>query len=215
MLALAGFSRCEGGQVVVDGQACELRHPSDAIRAGMALVPGDRHHQGLFLSHTVYLNAIYCRTALSRTPWFMNRGSLKEAVRKLCADLRIKTPSIFTPVGELSGGNQQKVVVANWLPLEPKVLLLSDPAKGVDVQAKAELYDLLRRLAERGTGVLLYASDNEELLRACDRILVIYEGSIVGELVNRGLTERDIVDASVRSEPKGPGNAPASVRVNA
>ncbi|HET6414186.1 MAG TPA: sugar ABC transporter ATP-binding protein [Anaeromyxobacter sp.] len=215
MLALAGFRRFEGGRLAIDGEARELRHPSDAIRAGVALVPGDRHHQGLFLNHTVYLNAVYCRTALPKTPWFMNRAGLKEAVRRLCADLRVKTPSIFTPVGELSGGNQQKVVVANWLPLDPKVLLLSDPAKGVDVQAKAELYDLLRRLAERGTGVLLYASDNEELLRACDRILVIYEGSIVGELANRGLTERDIVDASVRSEPKGGRDLPGSRRVNA
>jgi len=202
MLALAGCSRPEGGQVKVDGRPCRLRHPADAIRAGMALVPGDRHREGLFLDHSVYLNAVYCRTALAGTPWFMNRGGLKAQVRQLCAELRVKTESIFTPVGQLSGGNQQKVVVANWLPLKPKVLLLSDPAKGVDVQAKAELYDLLRRLAEEGTGVLLYASDNDELLRACDRILVVYEGSIVGELVNEGLTERDVVDASVRGETR-------------
>jgi ribose transport system ATP-binding protein len=161
------------------------------------------------------MNAVYCRTALPKTPWFMDRRSLKDSVRRLCEDLHVKASSIFTPVGELSGGNQQKVVVANWLPLEPKVLLLSDPAKGVDVQAKAELYGLVRRLAESGTGILLYASDNDELLRTCDRILVIYEGSIVGELVNQGLTEGDIVNASVRSKLEGPAGAPASRRVEA
>jgi len=211
MLSLAGFTRAERGRVLVDGRACRLRHPADAIRAGMALVPGDRHRQGLFLSHTIYMNAIYCRTGLADTPWIMNRNSLKEAVQKLCGDLRVKASSIFAPVGELSGGNQQKVVVANWLPLEPKVLLLDDPAKGVDVKAKAELYGLVEKLTEKGAGILLYASDNDELLRICDRILVIYEGSVVGELLNEGLNERDIVDASVRSARAA--DAPAHERV--
>ncbi len=214
MMALAGFTRADAGRVAVDGRPCRMRHPADAIRAGVALVPGDRLTQGLFPGHGIYLNAVYCRTALPKTPWLMDRSSLRDSVRRLCQDLRVKASSIHTPVDELSGGNQQKVVVANWLPLEPKVLLLGDPAKGVDVQAKAELYGLVRRLAEAGTGVLLYASDNEELLRACDRILVIYEGSIVGELVNQGLSEGDVVNASVRSGSAAAGSR-APVRVEA
>ena len=117
----------------------------------------------------------------------------------LCSELSIKTQSIHVPANQLSGGNQQKIVAANWLELAPKVLLLNDPAKGVDVQAKADLYDLVVKLADKGTTVVVYASDNEELLRVCNRILVIYEGRIVKDVANENISERDLVNAAMRS----------------
>ena len=128
----------------------------------------------------------------------MRIKKLRRQASRLCSDLSIKTPSIHALANQLSGGNQQKIVVANWLALEPKVLLLSDPAKGVDVQAKADLYDLVTELADAGTTVIVYASDNKELLGVCDRILVVYEGRIVADVLNQDITERDLVNAAMR-----------------
>lgn len=199
MLALAGFYPSTRGQIRLAGQPVKLRHPKDAIRAGMVLVPGNRQREGLFLKHSIFMNIIYCQAAMKKTSWILRMKALKDSCRHVCRQLSLKTPSIFTPAGELSGGNQQKVVVANWLPLNPKVLLLSDPAKGVDVQAKADLYNLLTKIAAQGTAVVLYASDNEELLSFCNRILVLYEGVVVEDVINKEIDEKYLMNAAMRT----------------
>ena len=124
---------------------------------------------------------------------------LQDLSRQLVQDLSLKTESLKTPVSLLSGGNAQKVVVAKWLPLKPRLLLLSDPAKGVDVQAKADLYDLVSQIAQEGTSVFVYASDLNELIQVCDRILVMYEGQIVEDLRNDDIDEEFLMERCLRS----------------
>lgn len=201
LLVLAGMIRVEKGELRVNGKPVKFHHPADAIRHGVVLVPGDRQKEGLFLNHSLFMNVIYARFGL-RGEWLIPFKRLREEVKRVVSTLSIRTESIETEMQNLSGGNQQKVVVGKWLPLNPAVLLLSDPAKGVDVQAKRELYELIRDLARRGTSVILYASDNEELVSHCDRIFVLYEGQIVEELAGVEITEDNLVTASLRATVK-------------
>ncbi len=201
LLMLAGMIHLEKGELRVNGKPVKFHHPADAIRHGVVLVPGDRQKEGLFLNHSLFMNVIYARFGL-RGDWLIPFKRLREEVKQVVSTLSIRTESLETEMQNLSGGNQQKVVVGKWLPLKPQVLLLSDPAKGVDVQAKRELYDLIRDLARRGTSVILYASDNEELVSHCDRIFVLYEGQIVEELAGAEITEDNLVAASLRATVK-------------
>lgn len=198
LLVLSGLISPDFGEVRIENELVHLRHPSNAIRKGIILVPGDRQKEGLFLNHSVFTNMIYARFGL--------KGNLvipfkryREEVSRVVSALSIKTESIDTDLQKLSGGNQQKVVFGKWLPLNPKVLLLSDPAKGVDVQAKKELYDVVNDLANQGNAVILYASDNEELIHHCDRVFVMFEGRIVEELSGVDITEENLISASLRA----------------
>ena len=199
MLALAGFSRTDSGRVVIAGEPIKLKHPKHAIGRGVALVPGDRVLQGLFMLHSVFHNMTFPLNARQGSSWILPMKERQNMTRKLVQKLSLKTESLKTPVSLLSGGNAQKVVVAKWLPLKPRLLLLSDPAKGVDVQAKADLYDLVSQIAEEGTSVFVYASDLNELVQACDRILVIYEGRIVEDLLNKDIDEEFLMERCLRS----------------
>jgi ribose transport system ATP-binding protein len=214
MLALAGFSRTDSGRVVIDGKSIKLKHPKHAIGQGIALVPGDRVLQGLFMLHSVFHNMTFPLNARRGSSWILPMKARQNMIRQLIQKLSLKTESLKTPVSLLSGGNAQKVVVAKWLPLKPRLLLLSDPAKGVDVQAKADLYDLVSQIAEEGTSVFVYASDLNELLQACDRILVMYEGQIVEDLLNKDIDEEYLMERCLRSgimpdtEPATPNSLP-------
>jgi ribose transport system ATP-binding protein len=129
----------------------------------------------------------------------------------LAAKLSLHTGSLSNPVSALSGGNAQKVVVAKWLPIEPSILLLSDPAKGIDVQSKSDLNRLLAEIATRGTAILLYASDLNELLHVCDRILIMYEGRIVDQVANaEGLDEERLMSLCFQHGGLGAAGGPAS-----
>ena len=199
LLAIAGYLPVNRGEILLGNEHVKLRHPVDAIRKGIVLVPGDRNKEGLFLSHSILKNFIFPKVALKETKWFITFKAYQNEASKIVETLSIKTSSVNTEIINLSGGNQQKVVIGKWLPLEPKVLLLSDPAKGVDVQAKMELYEVVKQLAENGTAVVLYASDNDELIRHCDKVLVMYEGEIVELLENNNITEERLITASLRS----------------
>jgi len=199
LLALSGLLPSDG-QVTLEGRKLKLKHPKDAVHAGIVLVPGDRHKEGLFLQHDVFLNLTFPQMAVRKTGFFLNRKKLKAEAKSVIDRLNIVPNDPGKVVQFLSGGNQQKVVVGKWLPLAPKVLLLSDPAKGVDVGAKKELYDTVRELADQGTSVLLYASDYEELTGICDRVLILFEGQIVDELMPSDYSEDRFVAASLRSK---------------
>ncbi|NPV87361.1 MAG: sugar ABC transporter ATP-binding protein [Anaerolineae bacterium] len=199
LLTLAGLlAPAERGSVLVDDIPLKLHHPSDAIRQGVVLVPGDRKKEGLFLNHSILMNMMYARFSL-KGEWIIPFRKYRREAEEIMRALSIKAEGVDTELNTLSGGNQQKVVVGKWLPLNPKVLLLCDPAKGVDVQAKKELYELVARLAQQGTSILLYASDNEELVAACERVFVMYEGQIVEELQGAEVTEDNLVAASLRA----------------
>lgn len=187
--ALSGMLPIERGCFLFNGKKLNVRHTRDMIRNGIVLVPGDRHKEGLFLSHSVFENTIFPNLLSKKKRIVMQRKVLEGEVQSAIKRLNIVPDNQKKTVAQLSGGNQQKVVVGKWLSMKPAIWLLSDPAKGVDVQAKAELYNIMAELANDGAAILLYASDNQELLSVCDRILVMFEGRIVVEVKNNCLTD--------------------------
>jgi ribose transport system ATP-binding protein len=194
--ALAGGRRIVAGHLLVDGGELRPHRPSDMIRHGVCLVPGDRHRQGLFINQSIEENLDYPSACVRSRPWMLPFAEIRRNALEIIRRLGIKSSGPAQTVGALSGGNQQKVVIGKWLSLATKVLLLSDPAKGVDVHAKGEIFAAVERLAAAGVSVLLYASDFHELLVLCDRVLVVYDGRIVGEFAGETMTEYNLLAAS-------------------
>lgn len=199
MLALAGAypeMKCEAE---IKGEKVKLTKPVNAVRNSILLVPGDRQLEGLFLKDSVYKNTIFPKLALKRQPVFTPSKKYRAECENIVRTLSVKTHTIDTSVGTLSGGNQQKVVVGKWLTFDVNVLLLADPAKGVDIGAKRDLYQyIMNMVKEKDTSVILYASDCEELIEYCDRVLIMYEGQIVDTLEGCNINEDEIVSASLR-----------------
>ena len=182
-LALFGLEPADSGQIVVDGRAIRIRRVQDAMEAGIAYVPEDRLTEGLFAEQSIERNiAISNIASLANRLGWIRSARLREIVSRWTQDLRIQAPSMHVPVGRLSGGNQQKVVLGRWLATQAKVLILNGPTVGVDVGAKADVHEKIRRLARRGMAVLLISDDLPELLELCRRILVMHRGRIVKEL---------------------------------
>lgn len=189
--ALAGYRPPESGEVELDGVRLAPRTPRDMIRAGVCLVPNDRHRQGLWLDHPVEFNLAQASVNFERKGWRLRRGEMRAFVDEVVQRLRIKTSNVQEPVRGLSGGNQQKVVIGRWLDphVNVKVLLLSDPTKGVDILARKEIYEAIGSLVEAGAAAVVYASDTEELIAVCDRVIVMYEGAVVEQLEGHEITE--------------------------
>ncbi len=212
IMALSGFRRVTSGELRIEQRPLTIRNPRHAIAAGIIVVPGNRQTEGLFMDLPVFCNITFPQATVPGSPMFISRKREQRNSSQLVADFSIKTSSLSTPVTSLSGGNAQKVVVAKWLPLKPRLLLMSDPAKGIDVQSKSELYELICELAEKGTSTLLYASDLHELVTYCDRILILYEGRIVDELQNAGLDEEYLLSRCIQHGITGhPGPAEGQV----
>jgi ABC-type sugar transport system ATPase subunit len=187
-----GLHRPSAGSVEVDGAQASFRGPREAIRGGVAFVPADRKIQGLVQEMSVRENLVMASTArLARLRRPVARRELR-VVRESFEGMRIRAASSRVPVATLSGGNQQKVVLAKWLATSPRVLMLDEPTRGVDVGAKAEIYQLLFDAAEGGLGILVSSSENPELLTLCDRILVMFRGRIAAELSREDATEARI-----------------------
>jgi ribose transport system ATP-binding protein len=180
----------QAGQVFVNGRPVKVRTPLDAIRHGMALVPDDRKAKGLVLGATLHHNIAL---ASGRRRWFIRAARERHAAGRLLGELRIKSAGLDQRVLYLSGGNQQKAVLAKWLYAGARVFLLDEPTRGIDVRSKAEIYDLVRGLASRGAAVLLASSELDELLRLADRIVVLHRGRIAGELARAEATEERIM----------------------
>jgi ribose transport system ATP-binding protein len=182
-----------GGAVYPDGGGLP-RSTTEAARRGVCLVPGDRKRNGLMLDQSVLFNISQVAVGAMRggSPLFSKVEAGMRARRQI-AQLRIKTRSAQAPVNHLSGGNQQKVVVAKWLEVAPRVILLDDPTRGVDIGAKRELYDLIRLLSAEGRIVLFSSTELPELIGLCDRILVLYRGRLVGEVAGRNVDNRTLL----------------------
>jgi ribose transport system ATP-binding protein len=199
MLALAGKYPGLSCDAEISGRKVKLSKPTNAIRNSILLVPGDREQEGLFADHSVFTNLVFPKLGLKRQPVFTPKGKYAEECQRIVDVLSIKTAGLDMPVRTLSGGNQQKVVVGKWLSFHTNVLLLADPAKGVDVGAKRDLYAYISEQArQRRMSVILYASDNEELIQHCDRLLIMYEGQMVAALEGADLNEDTIVATSMR-----------------
>jgi ribose transport system ATP-binding protein len=191
---LFGLDRPHGGTIAVDGKTVAIHHPQDAICAGLALVPEDRKLQGLILEMTMQQNvglAALGRNA--RANAFIDFGREGREAVDMIQKLRMRPPNPKQIVQSLSGGNQQKVVLAKWLLLKPRALLLDEPTRGVDVGAKEETYHLIEQAAEGGTAVLFVSSELPEVLGLADRILVMHEGRIAGELSRAQATEEAVM----------------------
>lgn len=204
MLALAGNYANLGGKVTLMGKRIHLSRPSKAINNNIFLVPGDRNAEGLMLEHSVQENLDFPRlTRKGHSPFVSQRRNAQED-QKIVDRLSIKTKALHSSVSTLSGGNAQKVVIGKWLNFPMNVLLLADPAKGVDVGAKHDMYALVRELSEKnGTSVILYASDTEELIEQCDRVLVMFEGRVVAELEGEHINEKEIYAATMNVKSQG------------
>ena len=196
--ALFGDFPLASGRIELDGKPVRFRKPSDAIRHGVALVPGNRAQDGLFLIRSVLENLTLPSMNRRSRLGLLSPRRERAAAERMLAELQIKAGSLCDPVATLSGGNQQKVVVGKWLLTRPKILLLDDPTKGVDVRARHELYRVVKSLRAAGLVVIISSSDDSELLALCDRILVLYEGRVADELQGERLTEQELVAASLR-----------------
>ncbi len=193
---LFGADPLQKGEIWFEGKRVELRSPRDAIRLGIGLVPEDRKTQGLFLKQSVRYNVASVLLQLLSRLSFINFRAINQAVRQLVERLRIRTPSLSQQVRNLSGGNQQKVVISRWLALNPKVLILDEPTRGVDVGAKAEIHALMNELAAQGMAILMISSELPEVLGVSDRILVMREGCIVAEMTREDATQDRIMQAA-------------------
>lgn len=203
-----GADRLDSGSFVLDGRPFAPKSVSEAVARGVGLVPEERRSQGLLLDKSVGFNMnVTVLKALRTTPKlpFMSTPKRTERANRLIEQLSIKTPSQSVPVGALSGGNQQKVLIAHWLTPGIKLLFLDEPSKGVDVGARQEIHEAIRQLTGSGVGVVLVSSEPEELVMLCDRVIVLRRGRTEGELVGEEITEQRIIEMSFGFETAAEG----------
>ena len=187
-----GADAPSGGEVRIHGKAVRIRSPRDAMAAGMGYLPEDRKELGLFLDMTIAENIAAARLDHFGT-WSLQDGRIEELALDYMKRLNISAPSVHTRTGTLSGGNQQKVLLARWLVRDPLVLIVDEPTRGIDVHAKAETYALLRSLASAGKAIIVISSDLPEVLALSNRILVMRQGAIAGELSAREASEEAVM----------------------
>jgi len=199
LLALFGVLQGTTGEVAIDGKTVVISGPYAAKERdiGMALIPEDRKTEGLMLPMSVRDNLSFAALAQLSRFGVIDRKAERDAVDRVVRLLAVRTDGVGVPAGALSGGNQQKVVIGKWLMMTPRILLLNDPTRGIDVGTKQEMYQLLRKLANDGAGILFYSTDYDELVGCCDRVLVMYDGGIVRELVGADITERALVSSAL------------------
>jgi ribose transport system ATP-binding protein len=189
------------GSVKLFDREIDFKHPREAMRQGFALVPGERATEGLLHIRSILDNLLLPSWRRYGMPLRLNQA--KQDALQTGSRLNLKMAGLEHPVGSLSGGNAQKVVIGKWLMRNPQVLLLDDPTKGVDVGTKAEFYLLLTRLVEEGKTILLYSSDDEELIGLCDRVLVMHDGMIRTALAGETLTKENLIAASLGATQGG------------
>jgi ribose transport system ATP-binding protein len=202
LLALFGVLRGCTGEVLIDGKPESIRSPAHARAAkiGMALIPEDRKTEGLMLPMTVRENLAFAAMDKVSKRGVIDGQAEDRLLDEMVKLLAIRTAGLEIPVGALSGGNQQKVVIAKWLMRHPRIILLNDPTRGIDVGTKQEIYQLLRRLADEGAAIVFYSTDYDELIGCCDRVLVLYDGAIKRELVGAEITEHALIASALNIE---------------
>ncbi len=197
MRALFGIDRADGGEVLMSGEKIRVKHPSDAIRHGIAFVTEDRKELGLVLSRSIRENMTLSSLSRISAGPFVSRSAEASACDDMLAGIRIKMNRMEQEVLTLSGGNQQKVVIAKWLLTSPKLLILDEPTRGIDVGAKAEIYRMMSKLAREGLAIVMVSSELPEVLGMSDRILVMGEGEIRGEFLRGEITQEQILECAL------------------
>jgi len=195
-----GADHMDNGEIFLRGEKVEIESPQKAISLGIGLLTEDRKSQGLILGMSVRENITIAALESISNKGFISKVKEKAVIQKYINELKIKTPGIEQYVKNLSGGNQQKVVLARWLFTQSKMLIFDEPTRGIDVGAKVEIYNLINRLIEEGIGVIIISSELPEILGICDRILVMYEGKIKGEFSYDEATQEKIMFAATGGE---------------
>jgi ribose transport system ATP-binding protein len=195
--AIVGLDRSPGKEISLAGERISIRVPRDSIEHGIYLVPENRRTEGLVVEMSIRENVTL--PSLRRFSRFgmIQKNRECEVAREQVSSLKVKTPGVESHVMNLSGGNQQKVVLGKWLAMNPKVMILDEPTRGIDVGAKAEIYRLMRELAEGGAAILMISSDMEEILNVSDRIAVMHEGEITGVLERADCNEQNVMQLAI------------------
>jgi ribose transport system ATP-binding protein/L-arabinose transport system ATP-binding protein len=211
-----GVDRIERGHFELKGERLSIADEADAVSKGIALVPEERRAQGMMLGESVGFNVNIA--SLSSLQWipglpFLSSAKERDRAERLIGELHIKTPGPGAKISSLSGGNQQKTMIARWLRPNTKVLILDEPSRGVDVGAREEIHNAIRALAQSGVGIIVISSDVEELAILADRVVVLREGHVTGELVGDEITEARIIELSYlhTSEISGAGQSKGAV----
>jgi ribose transport system ATP-binding protein len=193
-----GADPAESGTILIDGKPLKARSPRDAVKSGIGLVPEDRKQHGVVLDKAIRINVTMARLSeVVAMAGFLKQAKERQVVSDLGNRLQLKAASIDAPVSSLSGGNQQKVVLAKWFFADGDVILLDEPTRGVDVGAKTEIYGLVNQLAEAGKAVLVISSEHQELFGLCDRVLVMGEGELRGELLPDRYSEENLLSMAI------------------
>jgi ABC-type sugar transport system ATPase subunit len=203
MLGLFGSPPPEAGEIRIDGKVVTIDRAATAIAHGIALLPEDRKRQGLVLGLSVSNNLALAALGQNARHGLIDFPAERSLVGDYIARLRIKTPNAAAKVGNLSGGNQQKVVLAKWLATNPRVLIVDEPTRGVDVGSKAQIYAFLRELAAGGLAIIVVSSDLPEVIAISNRILVMRDGRLVGELAGADADEEKIMALAALDQTGG------------
>lgn len=206
--AIFGIDKSQGGVFTLDGKVLSIKSAQDGIRNGIYLVPEDRRRCGLITDLPIRNNITLPALNRFSVAGLINRDKERTSAQKASKALNVKTPTVEFLAKNLSGGNQQKVVLAKWLSLEPKLMIFDEPTRGIDVGAKAEIYDLMRNLAKEGVAILMISSDMEEVLSLSDRVAVMHEGRITGILPFDKASEESIMQFAVGGERPATGARP-------
>ncbi|MEQ4565856.1 sugar ABC transporter ATP-binding protein [Paenarthrobacter sp. CAP02] len=196
--ALFGIDKLDSGQVLIRGKAVSLSSPQQAINAGVALIPEDRRAQGLVLEHSVQDNLLLPLLGQIRRGGLLDGSKAKALSTSLIKRFAVKVAHPHRPVRLLSGGNQQKVVIAKWLGTDPDILILDEPTAGVDIGTKSEILDMIRELASAGKAVIVISSEYPELLAVSDRVLVLKDGSIIRDIPRSGIADEEYLQLAVQ-----------------
>ncbi|MCM3213599.1 sugar ABC transporter ATP-binding protein [Niallia taxi] len=195
---LFGIDPIDGGDIYINGQKQSIKNPKNAIEAGLALIPEDRRMQGLVLEHSVKDNMILPILSKVKKGAFIDSKKSNEISNEFVRKLNIKTDNIFKKAGLLSGGNQQKIVLAKWLANDPIVLMLDEPTIGVDIGAKTEIVEIIRAMAENGKAILVVSSELPELLALSDRVIVMHDGKIKKEMTRREIKSEEELQYAIQ-----------------
>ncbi len=195
--AIFGADRIDGGVVYLDGAPVRFASTSDAVKAGVFLVPEDRKRLGLLVDFSVAENITLPNLGAYMRGIMISYGAERARAEQSRSELDIRTPNVAARTGSLSGGNQQKVVLAKWLAMSPRVIIFDEPTRGIDIGAKSEIYRLMRELADAGVAILMISSDMEEVIGISDRVAVMHKGGIVGILDRNECSEINILKLAV------------------
>ena len=201
---LFGIDRADRGEVLLQGRPVVFDSPSAALRAGIAYVPEDRHQQGLVLDFPIASNVSLPILPRLFPRFFVDRPVERKLAERYAAQFRVRMTDVEQLVSALSGGNQQKVVIAKWLATEPRVLILDEPTRGIDIGAKIEVHRIISELAAGGLGIILISSDLPEVLAMADRILVMHEGRLTAEISRAEATEERVMFAATGQTTSAP-----------